>query len=174
MKLQLLRAGASEARLHLSTAHFLAPQIALPWPILKQVPISLSFATSFTGRNDSTPSNLTIMPKILGYTPSWLSRPNPGFQVFGGPKSSHAGHSDTGKFGAGGANPDRYVGSNRTIAHRGAEIFVVVGAQIRWADLSLLKEGLEQLEATPSKGPRKTNGHTDEWEDGPDDGSYRV
>ena len=114
------------------------------------------------------------MPKTISYTPSWLSRPNPGFHVFNGPNPSHAGRLDAERFGDGGANVDRYIGANRTIAHRGAEIFVVVGAQIRWADLSLLKEGLEQLEATPSKGPRTINGHTEEREDGPDDGSYRV
>ena len=114
------------------------------------------------------------MPKILSYTPSWLSRPNPGFQVFNGPQSSYVGRYHTDKRGDSGAKIEEFDGPNRTIAHRGAEIFVVVGAQIRWADLSLLKEGFEQLEATPSKGPRAGNGHTEEREDGPDDGSYRV
>ena len=115
------------------------------------------------------------MPKIISYTPSWLSRPNPGFQVFDEPKARRSGQSVPGKFGNGVTEHNDYVGPNRTIAHRGAEIFVVVGSQIRWADLSLLKEGLEQLEETPSKGPRITNGHPEDvGEDGPDDGSYRV
>ena len=52
---------------------------------------------------------------------------------------------------------------------------MVVGNQIRWADLSLLKEGHEQSNETPSKGPRTANGLTEDvGEDGPDDGSYRV
>lgn len=114
------------------------------------------------------------MPKILSYTPSWLSRPNPGFQVFNRRKSSSTDALRRKDGAQESLNPNGYLGPDRTIARRGTEIFVVVGDQIRWADLTLLKEGLEQLQATPSKGPRTANGHTVERDDGPDDGSYRV
>ncbi|EMD93013.1 hypothetical protein COCC4DRAFT_50734 [Bipolaris maydis ATCC 48331] len=70
------------------------------------------------------------MPKILGYTPDWLSRPNPGYHLFA-PK-----HTDGKGVVARRAEP----GSQRTIATRGSEIFVAVGNEIRWADLVNLKE----------------------------------
>lgn len=115
------------------------------------------------------------MPRIISYTPAWLSRPCPGFELF---NSAHA----TGRA----ANPknskqdvpsgERHAFPNRTIARRGAEVFVVAGSQIRWADLSQLKEGWEQLQETPSKEPKSLqNG---QWknsdENGPEDGSYKV
>ncbi len=114
------------------------------------------------------------MPKVLSYTPAWLSRPNPGFQAFKRRQSTSTDTLGRRNQVYDNSHVDGYVGPDQTIAHRGAEIFVVVGDEIRWADLTLLKEGLEQLQATPSKGPRATNGHTEEKEDGPDDGSYRV
>lgn len=115
------------------------------------------------------------MPKIISYTPSWLSRPNPGFRVFDNPKAQRLAQDEEDIVGNGDTNHDEHVGPNRTIARRGAEVFVVVGTHIRWADLSLLKEGSEQLKETPSKVPNVTNEHSDDvGEDGPEDGSYRV
>ncbi|KAI9822996.1 MAG: hypothetical protein M1832_002650 [Thelocarpon impressellum] len=68
------------------------------------------------------------MPKVLNYTPAWLSRPSPGFELFSSktPASNTAGSKST-------------QGPRRTIARRGTEVFVAVGNQIRWADLSYLK-----------------------------------
>ncbi len=115
------------------------------------------------------------MPKIISHTPSWLSRPNPGFHVFGDSKAQRLTQHEEDKLRNGSTDCNDYVGSNRTIAHRGAEIFVVVGNQIRWADLTLLKEGLEQSDETPSKVPSVANGHSDDGgEAGPEDASYRV
>ncbi|KAJ4383268.1 hypothetical protein N0V86_001313 [Didymella sp. IMI 355093] len=72
------------------------------------------------------------MPKVLSYTPEWLSRPSPGYHLFA-PKQSN---------GSGAAAKNKDLGPRRTIATRGSEIFVAVGHEIRWADLVNLKEGI--------------------------------
>ncbi|KAJ4356990.1 hypothetical protein N0V95_002862 [Ascochyta clinopodiicola] len=71
------------------------------------------------------------MPKVLSYTPEWLSRPSPGYHLFA-PKQSN---------GNGAAAKSKDFGPRKTIATRGSEIFVAVGHEIRWADLVNLKEG---------------------------------
>jgi nucleoporin NUP82 len=72
------------------------------------------------------------MPKVLSYTPGWLSRPSPGFQIFAdAPKTSPPAHVSS----AHGADVPL-----RTIARRGTQIFVAVGNEIRWSDLVLLKD----------------------------------
>lgn len=120
------------------------------------------------------------MPKVLAYTPEWLSRNNPGFQLFNNAQPTQAQaqarqrspvQAEDGR----GSNSD-YVGPNKTIARRGAEIFTVVGKHIRWADLSMLKENFEEQKATPSKAPKSTGPRSDTQveKDGPEDGSYRV
>lgn len=77
------------------------------------------------------------------------------------------------------SHPEEYLGPNRTIAHRGSEVFVVVGKQIRWADLPSLKDEWQAVEETPSKKPAaKGKGfmlgtHSVEAPEN-EDGSYRV
>ena len=116
------------------------------------------------------------MPKIISYTPTWLSRPCPGFQLFDDSNTKAPQLNPKLKPRDGSESQPGYVGPLRTIAHRGAEIFVVVESQIRWADLSLLKDGWERIQETPSKEPKpQQNGHAQsEEENGPEDGSYRV
>ncbi|TGO16981.1 hypothetical protein BTUL_0022g00830 [Botrytis tulipae] len=81
------------------------------------------------------------MPQVLSYTPTWLSKPNPGHEIFT--------TKPTGIQTASGAsyNPNEKktnkVGPKRTIARRGTEIFIAVGKEIRWADLVYLKETWE-------------------------------
>ncbi|KAL8978349.1 MAG: hypothetical protein Q9205_006036 [Flavoplaca limonia] len=99
------------------------------------------------------------MPKILGYTPSWLSRPSAGFDLF---SSSNKRPLIDSQHGGQPGGTSEYLGPRRTIAHRGSEIFVVVDNQIRWADLSILKyewessqrkgRGLEDDDALPGPG----------------------
>ena len=120
------------------------------------------------------------MPKVLAYTPEWLSRNNPGFQLFSNAQpwqaQAQARQRGSSQPENGGASDNDYVGPNKTIARRGAEIFTVVGKHIRWADLSILKENFEEQKATPTKAPKST-GPRNELEtekDGPEDGSYRV
>jgi nucleoporin NUP82 len=73
------------------------------------------------------------MPKVLGYTPDWLSRPAPGYHLFA-PKHAN---------GNGVVAKRQEPGPRRTIATRGSEIFVAVGSELRWADLANLKDGLQ-------------------------------
>ena len=120
------------------------------------------------------------MPKVLAYTPEWLSRNNPGFQLFNNahptPAQAPARQRGSTQSEKGSDSDNEYVGPNKTIARRGAEVFTVVGKHIRWADLSMLKEDFEEQKATPSKPPKSTGSRSDLQveKDGPEDGSYRV
>ncbi|OCK85256.1 hypothetical protein K432DRAFT_413447 [Lepidopterella palustris CBS 459.81] len=74
------------------------------------------------------------MPKVLSYTPSWLSRPSPGFDLF----AANSNAPTKAPNGLGKAT--EYSGPLRTIATRNSEVFVAVGNEIRWSDLVLLQE----------------------------------
>ncbi|KAI9706438.1 MAG: hypothetical protein M1836_003444 [Candelina mexicana] len=123
------------------------------------------------------------MPKVLGYTPAWLSRPSPGFDTFSTKPSSRSATSSNVRSprvnGTGADGTSSYVGPRRTIARRDTEIFVVVGNQIRWSELCMLKDDWEesqQLRAKKAKGKRRSSANNG-IEDEPDeeDGSkYRV
>lgn len=88
------------------------------------------------------------MPKVISYTPSWLSRPSPGFRVFSSSQDVSPSPKAIEKSSKLSANSkgtkDDYLGPKRTIARRGTEIFVVVGNQIRWSDLCMLKDDWEE------------------------------
>lgn len=120
------------------------------------------------------------MPKVLAYTPEWLSRNNPGFQLFNTARpalaQTQARQEGSIQLENGNGSNSDYVGPDKTIARRGAEIFTVVGKHIRWADLSMLKENFGEQKATPSKPPKSSGPRTDAQveKDGPEDGSYRV
>ena len=88
------------------------------------------------------------MPKIVSYTPAWLSRPSSGFHLFA-PSQESSGPVKPGEKSYrtstnGGKTKEDYIGTTRTIARRGTEIFVVVGNTIRWSDLCMLKESWEE------------------------------
>ena len=107
------------------------------------------------------------MPKILSYTPSWLTRPSPGYALFSKkPKEISAGQNEQNQ-----KNQESKV--RRTIAHRGTEVFVVVDNEIRWSDLVMLRERSEEAE-------QKALDHNDKGDDGNVDlgqvaeGTYRV
>jgi nucleoporin NUP82 len=68
------------------------------------------------------------MPKVLSYTPEWLSRPSSGYKLFAPQAASRT------------QSVPEDPRSQKTIATRGSEVFVAVGHEIRWADLSKLKE----------------------------------
>ncbi|KAK5663885.1 hypothetical protein OQA88_93 [Cercophora sp. LCS_1] len=77
------------------------------------------------------------MPKIRSYAPGWLNPPAPGHKLFEQPV-------DDSKVPAALAYSRKWKPSpRRTIANRGTEVFVAAGKQIRWGDLSLLKESWE-------------------------------
>ena len=116
------------------------------------------------------------MPKIHQHTPAWLSKPWTGFQLFN-PHNTHRPHRKQVPNTAQSKTVQQETsGANRTIAHRGAEVFAVVENELRWADLSLLKERWEQVQATPSKGARapQTGEEYGIDNNGPQDGSYRI
>jgi hypothetical protein len=96
------------------------------------------------------------MPKILSYTPPWLSRPSPGSQAF--TRSENRDRSPQ-KRGSHQGSPAResssqaYYGPRRLLARRGTEIFVVVENQIRWLDMRRVKNAWEeQAEKGTSNG----------------------
>lgn len=120
------------------------------------------------------------MPRVIDYTPSWLSRPSAGFQLFDQATSAsspektrqkNSGLRETDHIGE-----NSYEGPLRTIARRGTEIFIVAEKFIRWSDLSTLKSDWEEENQTPTRNPRPNVNETVNRgkEDGPEDGSYRV
>ena len=76
------------------------------------------------------------MPKVVSYTPPWLSRPSPGATLF---SSAPSKITDAAL-----ANKPAYEGPTRTLARRESEVFIVVDNEIRWADLARLKNEWQQ------------------------------
>ncbi|KAL9593611.1 MAG: hypothetical protein Q9219_007470 [cf. Caloplaca sp. 3 TL-2023] len=100
------------------------------------------------------------MPRILSYTPSWLSRPSAGFDLFTPSLPNTLPSTQTGYSVP--LNGDRqekeYQGPLKTIAHRATEVFTVVDNQIRWSDLSVLKYEWENSNGRRTKHPDESNG----------------
>lgn len=95
------------------------------------------------------------MPKIISYTPPWLSRPSPASQAF----TTAPNHDSASKRSSYIASPTKdsaeqlYCGPHRLLAQRGTEIFVVAGNQIRWLDLCMVKnEWEEQKDHVANRG----------------------
>lgn len=74
------------------------------------------------------------MPKVLSRQPRWLDYNSPGFDFF------QPDNKDKQRENAAQAHRE---GPVRKIAHRGSEIFVAVGNELRWSDLAILKEAGE-------------------------------
>lgn len=111
------------------------------------------------------------MPRVLSYTPTWLSRGAPGFDVFD--QSSSRSKSPR-KF-TNGTNKLQKPGPKRTIAHRGNEIFVVVGNEIRWANLLHLRErGLPKDRRDFGRSWRSARGDREPSADVDEGQAYRV
>ena len=83
------------------------------------------------------------MPKVVSYTPPWLSRPSPGATLFSSAPSKIASDKLDG-----GQKKSAYEGPNRTLAKRKNEVFTVVDNQIRWSDLARLKNEWQQRSKT--------------------------
>ena len=90
------------------------------------------------------------MPRVLSYTPAWLSRTAPGFRLFsnGDEQNQNAASSKSLN-----GDSDTVVpsGHRRTIEHRGSEVFVAVGTDIRWADLASIKDSWESRSRSRSE-----------------------
>jgi nucleoporin NUP82 len=98
------------------------------------------------------------MPKILSYTPPWLSRPSPGSKIFSDPRG-HVSQTSTSNrtFQLGSPNAvnqdESCQGPRRLLANRGTEIFTVVDNKIRWADLAKVRSDWdEQADAREAHG----------------------
>jgi nucleoporin NUP82 len=104
------------------------------------------------------------MPDIVSYTPAWLSNPSLGHEIFtpARPKSGDGRVTST-SISGGTSKYNANPGPKRTIARRGAEVFVAVGKEIRWADLVYVKELYEVKLDRKARGRRA--------EDSSDDGS---
>jgi nucleoporin NUP82 len=112
------------------------------------------------------------MPKVVSYTPAWLSKPNPGHEIF----TPKAATSQTASTNGSGSSNKRTAkpGPRRTIARRGTEVFIAVGKEIRWADLVYLKEAWEDKESRKSQGKgRARDSSNSQYEEGHAQG-YRV
>jgi nucleoporin NUP82 len=87
------------------------------------------------------------MPKILNYTPPWLTRPSSGSEIFTDTTTSHASesvHTSRLRSPKGVRSNESYRGPRRLLAKRGTEIFTVVDNKIRWADLARVKNEWEE------------------------------
>jgi len=95
------------------------------------------------------------MPKIKSFAPGWLNQPAPGHKLFEQPV-------DSSKLPAALAYSKKWKpGPRRTIAHRGTEVFVAAGKQIRWGDLAQLKESWESRHSRSGTGPRLHRGDSE-------------
>ncbi len=114
------------------------------------------------------------MPKIISYTPAWLSRPSSGFQVFANSRGVEGQGSKAQQNGR--ATGEGYEGPRRTIATRGIEIFVVVDNEIRWSELCMLKDDWEeqQKSQTDQNGNGERGGSPEVKQDPPSGHKYRV
>jgi nucleoporin NUP82 len=86
------------------------------------------------------------MPKVISYTPPWLSRPFPGAALFSSPAPKDPASSKSTK-------DTPYLGPSRTLARRGNEVFTVVDNQIRWSSLTRLKDDWQQRARSKSQKP---------------------
>ena len=108
------------------------------------------------------------MPKVISYTPAWLSKPSLGHEIF---TSTTQNASTNGT--SSGSKRTAKPGPRRTIARRGTEVFIAVGKEIRWADLVYLKEAWEDKQSRQHGGKGKErNSHDSNEEEGAQ--GYRV
>jgi len=98
------------------------------------------------------------MPRVIAHTPSWLSHPSPGARIFSDPEAQSPA-SPSKKLGGKAADnkPSTTPSSTarRIIAHRGSEVFTVVGNKIRWADLARVKDEWEGQEQRSDRAERR-------------------
>ncbi|KAL8829133.1 MAG: hypothetical protein Q9191_002184 [Dirinaria sp. TL-2023a] len=127
------------------------------------------------------------MPRIISYTPSWLSRSSPGFELFNPSTSTLSSSYRSGQkqsqtqtqSGAAKTSGAEYTGPTRIIARRDTEIFVVVDNQIRWSDLCMLKDDWTEQRQQRTQGENGESKYSSEGT--PDAGienstqqSYRI
>ena len=77
------------------------------------------------------------MPKILSRDPAWLATGTPGFSLFQPDKKAPSKRE----------SEAHHEGAQRRIAHRGTELFVAVGNELRWSEVGVLKDAADDLGA---------------------------
>lgn len=93
------------------------------------------------------------MPKILSYTPEFLSSGTPGEALFKPTPANGSGASFSSSHGFYSSSKRAgKPGPRRTIARRSGEVFIAVGKEIRWADLSYLKDAHEDRKFAKGHG----------------------
>lgn len=113
------------------------------------------------------------MPKVISYTPSWLCEPAPGHELFKTTEeNTPRGQATTYKALTESLKRNAKPGPRRTIAHRGTEVFIAVGKEIRWADLVYLKETWDDKQDDLRRGDSR--GRKDDYEDVEHAQGYRV
>ncbi|KAI9861730.1 MAG: hypothetical protein M1813_005079 [Trichoglossum hirsutum] len=115
------------------------------------------------------------MPKILSYTPSWLSRPAPGFNLFSPIPSSEVTHPVTSSSrgaSSGSSRTQHQHSPRRKLAQRGTEVFVAVGNQLRWTDLRRLKKDWTETENRETRQHR--GGRNGSLDKGAREGASKV
>jgi len=116
------------------------------------------------------------MPQVISYTPAWLEKGNPGYDIFTGAARNPAGTYPSLLNGLSTSQKkNEKPRPRRTIARRGTEIFTAVGKEIRWADLAYLKEAWvykEEKKHSTSKG-KDREGSPSQYEEDHAQG-YRV
>lgn len=83
------------------------------------------------------------MPAIIDYAPAWLSPTSPAGSFFtscGSERPTQSNRNAKGRDTSGTLNNTTYHGPTRTLAKRGTEIFATVDNQIRWSNLTSLKD----------------------------------
>ena len=91
------------------------------------------------------------MPKVIAHTPAWLSPPSSGSNIFD-PTPKRRSPDSPARRAAQSPTPTEYAGPTRLLAHRGTEVFTAVGNELRWADLTTVKQDWEET----SHSPRRT------------------
>ncbi|EHY61030.1 Nucleoporin NUP82 [Exophiala dermatitidis] len=84
------------------------------------------------------------MPKVIGHTPPWLSRPSPGAKIFSDPAPQSPASPSKRSSYLSSPSSTHYQGRRRLVASRGTELFTVVGNKIRWADLATVRDEWEE------------------------------
>jgi hypothetical protein len=102
-------------------------------------------------------ANNSNMPKILTRDPAWLATGTPGFDLFQGNSSTKSKR----------VVETQYEGPQRKIAHRGTEVFVAVGNELRWSEVGLLKDAADD-------NARKSGRGVQQEERGENETGYRV
>lgn len=107
-----------------------------------------------TASTHPQPISNANMPRIVDYSPPWLSRPSAGVDLFC-PEAKDQSSSSLRNAQKAIQEPTKDPRPVRTLARRGTEVFTVVDNQIRWADLARLKDewrkGVKQKREEPNE-----------------------